>query len=343
MREFPANTSECAVVYKWWSSNPDPRVVNHIQAPIITSIATLRAVEPDVSVYVANFVDGLYDWGDFPSRLRFSVLPMSPVLEASIPKKDLWSLSDGGLYTGRGPLETASRKIEHSLDSLNVGSCSWPFDLMSLASLLPERYLVSCSSDVFWLRPILPLIGDADRLNVHKNNSGLFYFDKESDVARCWIELWQAYLSLAIRDFVFRRRLIEKYPRPAVIDEGKVFFYLRDAFPDIFDSHIRCIESSEILLPSDHCVDGFEKEFIAGLKGLNLGCSIGPYKGRFPMLFREMFDSIRDSFTMDELFSMYGMDIFNNSSFSLDDLAEPRTNPFYGHLSDKMNAKIRSI
>jgi hypothetical protein len=334
MTGLSPHISDYAVVYRWWSHSTDKRVWRHIDVPIILSIATLRLNNPSLAVYVMDYSGG-YDWGDFPSRLNFSVISIEPSLETSLAKKDLWSLPNTNPYTGRGPLESASDKAEHTIDALDVRSCSWPIDMSEVCLMLPERYIVSSDCDVFWLKPVLPLEGDGDKFNARPANTGLFFFDKLADAPRQWLELWQAYVSLAARDFNFRRRLIELYPHPAVILSDKPYFYVRDKFPRVFEELVNPTEPYTCLLPSDHFGYGFEKEFV--------GKVMGRWKGKFPLLFAEVFDQLREVFSVEELIDVFQMDVFNNSVFSLENLCDSSHSDFYDHLSDRMYAEIRPL
>lgn len=344
MREFSAHVSDYALVYHWWSNSPERRVWKHIDVPIILSIATLRAHSPELTVYVVDHSDGTYNWGEFPSRFGFSLVPYQAALEASASKKDIWSLPGGGPFMGRGPLESASDKAEHNLDALDVRRCSRPIDTSEDCIILPERYLISSDCDVFWLKPVLPLVGDAELLNIRESHPGFFYFDKQAAKPKQFLELWQAFVSLATRDFNFRRKLVGQYPYPAVIGAEKPFFYIRDSFADIFKSFIQPLTPANILLPSDHYGYGFQKDFVGSVKAVHVsGRVMGRWKGRFPLFFAEVFEILRNSFSTQELIEIFQMDVFNNSVFKMEDMCEPLGSDFYDQLTERMYAEIRTL
>lgn len=133
------------VYYHWWAEECDRPKYSMLRAPLVLSIATLRAVNPDIRIVVldGSEFDGEEDWLHFPDKLNFEV-----------------------------------QQIEFYLKRHKERVAGWKhlsrfFDLRRHAS----GDIIYCDSDVFWLKNPLPVLGNWNRFNCDGFNTGFFYYD----------------------------------------------------------------------------------------------------------------------------------------------------------------------
>lgn len=333
---YSPDISDYAAIYHWWSHSEDKRVCRNLSYPIILSIATLRVQNPNLSIYVIDCSDDEYDWEDYPARLDFSVIRQKSAVERVLTRREMWSQASGRLYAGRGPLSTAIDAL-NDIDILDVRMSSKPLDVWALSCLLPERYILFCDCDVFWMKPLLPLANGSDTFSICDNNSGVYYFDKTEKSAIRWFRLWEAFTLLAVKDFDLRREMMSLYPFPNFVHDEKILFYVRDLFPEVYEAAVTAIPPWEVLLPGD--VGGSWADFETLVKSAHVTLKfMGCNRGRFPLFFREMFDGLRTIFSIKELHDIFGMTLFNNSLYEWKSLALPLNDKFYANLTSRINA-----
>ena len=125
-----------AIVYHYWNDG-DFAIFEDLQNPVLVSIATLRGHDKNIPIYVIDASDNPKDWDVFPEILNFKVFKQTP----TIPLVNTPGL---GLYRGKDII--GSYKL-----------LSRPFDIDAISKIVDEEILVHVESDIFWLRPLLPI------------------------------------------------------------------------------------------------------------------------------------------------------------------------------------------
>lgn len=175
-----------AIVYHWWaewepSKYPSafadtPSPYKNLRVPVVLSIATLRARNDYIPVYVLDCSDHELDWGHYPDKLDFKVVKWKPHL------KD---------YKHRNGWKNLSR----------MG------DVREFANRIPEDEIIYCDSDIFWLKDVLPLLMNTDRFCFNHYNSGFYYYDKKAKEVKKFLDLFEAYALISLNDKEFRKRM----------------------------------------------------------------------------------------------------------------------------------------
>lgn len=151
-----------ALVYHWWN-DAGIRVINDQRNPILQSIATIRFFETDLPIYVIDISKAENDWENYPEMLNINIV-----------KKQSYFHNE-----------------KHNHLSLNLLSRIW--DICDID--IPQDALIFTDSDVFWLKPILPLLGLSQDPNLDyfhcKSNNGVFYYRRDSTRAKDVIKHWK--------------------------------------------------------------------------------------------------------------------------------------------------------
>lgn len=193
-----------AVAYHWWSLESDSPPHQNIRVPIIGSIATLRAVDKTIPIYVLDCSDHDVDWHGYDKFLNFKII------------KTQFFLKD---YRHRNGWQNLSRI----------------FDLRRTE--IPEKILLYSDSDVFWIKSPLPLEKSPNKFCFNGTNSGLFYFDKTSPDVAQFFNLFEAFTITALNDESFRiitRQYTGQIPF-FVIDE-QVLTYMHVKMRELFNT-----------------------------------------------------------------------------------------------------------
>jgi hypothetical protein len=152
-----------------WEGGQPPLVWEDTHCPILASIATLRAANQSVVIYVLDSEPLLEQWGEFPALLNFRIVQFPN--QVPIP------------YNGGHPFQR------------RMVSRIW--DIWAFAGLIPERHIVYADSDIFWRKDPFPLArAPLDRFYGDSRSDGFFYFDKGSPLAEVFVNCWRA-LALA--------------------------------------------------------------------------------------------------------------------------------------------------
>jgi hypothetical protein len=323
--------SQHALVYQWWPHKLDDRASHDLVSPIISSIATFRKLNPDIAIYVLDYVGG--DMADFPERLSFKVINKPCYFERITPHREVKMLAHGMAYVGKGPDETNPV----GADIFHLRFCSRPFDVWDLAQEIPQRYITYADSDIFWYKPLLPFGSDPARLCVRWDNTGLFYFDKKSPEVSAIFEMWRAYLIMARHDYNFRKKLLLAFKTPIYISEEKVLLYMYSTLPAAMSLMTNRIEHHEMLMSWDYQnhmeIQGDKLKSIHAT-----GSTFGSNKGRVPIFFKESFEALREVFTPEEMIDIYGKSIFSRAIYSINDMGRPMGDPFYADLKSRVYA-----
>jgi len=164
-----------AVIYHYWCDGfhgEEEPAYSNMTLPIIPSIATLRAVNPSIPIFVLDISENKHPskWGYFPQKLNFTVVPLKRRFK---PK--------------------ATHVSEHVF-RWSTPLCSSVFDVDYFAQQIPQHQILCCDCDIMHLRDIVPL-GNYKKRKViphfHCNtNTGYWYFDKRGKDRRV-LDLWK--------------------------------------------------------------------------------------------------------------------------------------------------------
>lgn len=166
------NMKEC-VYYHWFNEDYDLPPWKDLRLPLITSIATLRAVS-DVPIVVLDISEHERDWSDYPSFLNFEVQKIKPEL---------------GTYKNKPGWCHLSRL----------------FDLEKYAT---SETVIYSDIDVLWIADPLPLSCMGDKFCFDGYNSGLFYYKPNKN--KEFFEIFKSYTISALNsDDV--RKIMKKF------------------------------------------------------------------------------------------------------------------------------------
>lgn len=160
-----------AAVYHWWGYSSDAPPISNLRSPILASIATLRAVNHTIPIYVVDISDNKQDWMNYPDKLNFEVIKQKPFLH----------------------------KYSNCKGFMNLSRL---FDIARLN--LPENEIIYLDSDVFYFKDILPLECNVDKFCFNKYNSGFYYYNKESECFKTFQQIFESYVITALNDENFR-------------------------------------------------------------------------------------------------------------------------------------------
>lgn len=339
MQQFSNEASDYAVVYHWWSFSEEKKVVRNLQFPIIQSIATMRYYNPNVACYVFDYSDDDYEWDDYPKRFNFVLIKNKCFLETFVSKRKICTIPEQGIYIGKGPSVTAHQQL---FDYLDIKLSSWILDIWELSKLIPERFIISSESDVFWINRFLYLKGDAEKIHLRSDSLGVFYFDKNSSKVADFIELWRAYISLSINDFNFRRKIID-LDTSFIITTKHPLLYIENKHKLIFKESVEYLNQEEFIALKDFSSCVILEENLRNLKWIHAGKTNLGIKGQFSLYCKEIYNIMKKCFTLDEIFRTFGSSTFNNSIFSLEDICGGKKNKVLSEIEEKMNAKVFEV
>lgn len=195
-----------AVVFHRFNLSPTVRKVwEDSVSPTIASIATLRAVNKQVKVYVLDTEPFLEDWGHFPKLLNFHVV-QQPL---QIPIR----------YTAGCPFQ------ERIVSRL--------FDVWAFAQLIPERFIVYSDSDIFWLKDPFPLANDLlEHFYADDRGDGFFYFNKHSLQSEVFVNVVRGLTMVGILSDEIRTKMrISGYHSPMFMSEMPMMYALHQGVP----------------------------------------------------------------------------------------------------------------
>lgn len=196
-----------AVIYHWWALDNDRRPGENIRVPILGSIATLRAVDPNISIYVMDGSDTIQDWGDYPSKLKFTIV------------QNKFQLSE---YKHLNGWRNLSRLFDLAL-----------FDLA-----IPEENIIYCDADIFWLQSPLPFLENPDKFCFNGYNSGFFYYNKKSYLVAKFFDLFQSFAITALNDENFRimtRKYTSYSTIPFFVIDEQIMTYIGIQKPELIN------------------------------------------------------------------------------------------------------------
>lgn len=203
-----------SAVYHWWGSPEDAPPYANLRAPILLSIATLRAVS-DIPVKVLDLTGDVGDpgngrpskqWAHFPKKLNFEVIGVPAEY------KNYKRLVPGWMHLSR--IQDVA---------------SWPFYHGN------PQTTVYVDSDVFFFRNPLPLEKNTSKFCFNGWNSG-FYYHNNYDTTE-FFDIFGSYIKAAIFSEEVRKVMRQYVPYDAwygVWDE-MILTYMVKNHPELFD------------------------------------------------------------------------------------------------------------
>jgi hypothetical protein len=254
---------EC-VVYHWWAEDYDAQPAENLRTPLIHSIASLRAVDKTIPVYVLDGSKKPLNWHYWSSSLRFKLIPITFSYEEK--------------YADKPGYKNLSR-IE------DIWKCE-----------LPEEKIIYSDADVFWIKSPRPTTFDGQRFTFNKYNSGFFYYDKTSPLVKDFHELWHAYIITALNDENFRilsRQYTDYREWYFVLDETVLTYmaYKLPRFFDIVDTNEHCtLGMAAQQMPSPDKIKMFHTH---GVLVKDVFTHSEHARGLTPLLIKECWDSLQ--------------------------------------------------
>jgi len=259
--------------------------------PVVASIATLRAVNQAVSVYVLECGKGR-NWGEFPEKLNFKVVPW----EFELFKHDV-------------ARENHTNKF-----------CSRVSDVVKFADSTPHDLILYADVDCFWRADPFPLEFSGDRFCV-QNNFGFFYYKKQPK-ALAFIEAYQSNMIHCLYDeeYCAHTHEVNDWGKPQIVVEQTIPWdesCLAATRKDLPNHH--CVLSSRehnlFLIPCE----GVKMEHLTTMefvwKGENL-------RGLAAVVFSEFYDLVSKVLSQQDLCLIYGEDfgLFKSYRVSYEEL-----------------------
>lgn len=200
--------NEFCFVYHFWSDK-----INSLEFPIIPSIATLRE-HVDNAIYVLDYKN--LNWNEFDKKLNFKIIDCKHLLEKTNQECVLWEL------------------------------CSLPFDFEHYKKITENKiYKTDC--DMIWLNNPLPVFSDYNKFCCRSDNTGIYYFDKNSYFYEKLLTDWKREILFAINSEFYRNKIWAKCNRKSnLIYEEIVLYYMILSGYDLFNKiplrehHITC-------------------------------------------------------------------------------------------------------
>lgn len=218
--------------YHWWCYEGEPAPYANLRAPILLSIATLRAVSK-IPIVVLDVSSQLNDWGHFPQKLNFEV-----------------------------------HNLECRLDKYNGHIDGWRhlsriFDLRhwSIQRNRTRDLIYYVDSDVFFLRDPLPLSGNPNQFCWDGWNTGLFYFYPSNFRLKDFYDIFKSYCIAGIysKDFRDIMKSHVSYDAWYGVWDEMVLGYMKHKHPELFyiipkEEHVTARTISSVDSPKAfHC------------------------------------------------------------------------------------------
>ena len=265
-----------AIVYYWWNNDKD-KAYEDITNPVVPSIAVLRALNSEVSVYVLDVSDVPSDWGDFPEKLDFKVIPWHS-------RMDIDSVRLRGRYKQ---------------------FCARMWDIWQFSQEIDENIVIYTDSDIFWLKDPIPLRKEHDgRLDYFHGgpNAGVWYFDRRSDQAKTLFNTWKSMVLLSVIDDNFYEdikadlEIARQYP----LHDEIVLNYIGMKMPGLF----RHVDKEENFL-----IDNLRhhRKIVQEAKCIHvLSGTTGIHRGRICLCLKELRDSMLSTLSTEDVELIFG-------------------------------------
>lgn len=260
------------VVYHWWNDR-QMHVWEDWQNPVLVSIASLRAHNSTIPIYVLDVSDRERNWLDYPYKLGFKCIKT----DSKIPLINNYEVY-GTTY-----------KI-----------CSRQFDIDWLASRIPENIILSIESDIFWMGD-LDLPEEVDRFSFNFYNSGFYVYNKNSYLSKEFLKVWRHHIVAAMANPNMREKIMKKYDWPYFQDEACLVYIVKT-----FGGMAAPIDERHNVIFNPFqdwetkYKDVLSLHFIQAIHQKN--------RGLLPLVVKEFYDVISNVLTPDQLYDIYGPD-----------------------------------
>jgi hypothetical protein len=273
MIRLEQSSKDYAIIYHWWNDDVSVKPHTDITNPVILAITTLRAHNKNIPVYILDVSKSpKHDWEDYPEKLNFEVIPWLPLMNK-----------------------------EHSCSRL----CSRVWDIWHFAKTIKQHKIIFTDSDVFWLNNPLPLMNEIEgRIDYFNcaSNTGVWYFDRRSELARKTINTWKSIIMLALMDEDFLKQIQSKVPtaRGGLFQDEIAFGYLILEYPELYRPvHIY---ENFVIDGLRHSHHHFEK-----IKCLHaLKATLGEKRGNTCLFLKELHDAIKSVLTEGQIEGIFG-------------------------------------
>ena len=265
--------SKPALVYHYWNDR-QVHVWEDWQNPILISIASARAFNPDIPIYVLDVSNHQRNWLDYPHKLNFKCIPC----ESQIPL-----LKTNEIYG-------SSYKI-----------CSRQFDIDWLARKIPEDIIISVESDIFWMADPCPLPEPIDRFFFNFYNSGFYYYNKNSDLAKRFLKVWRHYIIMGMSNPKVQAEIMSKYKWDYFQDEAAMVYIVK-SFGGMAGP---CPDNLNVLFNPFKSWD----EHYKNAWNLHLiGAFFPKNRGLLGLMFEPFYEVIKTVLSPQQLYDIYGPD-----------------------------------
>jgi hypothetical protein len=190
------NENNKHVIYHWWNDNINIKPYEDLRNPVVLSIATLRSFHKKIPITildVSDFERPKEDWVEFQKALNFQVVKTKTSIDTSSPR--YWKV------------------------------CSKVSDISKNIQFLKEDNIIFVDSDIFFVKPILPLSYEdhlVDKFCCLPYNTGFFYFNHKLEKNQKVLEIWNETIVEALKNENFYEELhkvIPYYPSKSLHDE----------------------------------------------------------------------------------------------------------------------------
>ena len=190
-----------ALVYIVRREVPSNSIWCDLEVPVLQCIATVRAHNPDIAIYVLNLNEQKQHWGDACEFLNFKVIDgFEPYFERLGLKRKCFY---GNLH------QDVSRVA----------------DLKLLSEQIPEDVIIYSDTDVYWLKD--PILMEDKGLFVGTGNLGVFYFNKTSSKVQSFLTMFVNEMTKAMVSTGYREKLM-KYSPGLLMSESLLRILNRD-------------------------------------------------------------------------------------------------------------------
>jgi hypothetical protein len=275
------------VVYHWWGDNPQVKPYQNMASPIIPSIAVLRAHNRSIPITVLDLSCDPQEWGCFPELLNFKLVRWTPRLDLRLHK---------------------SSKL-----------CSRVWDVWEYAKQIKQRNILFTDADIFWLRNPLPLVLQEPDGEIQKfycsSNTGVWYFDKTSEISDEVIRLWKFIISRVLigdKDFFDELSVIVPTALERPFQDEVAFGYLLCQHPELY--HPVPQEENYMIyrLMNDEPLDN-----VRCLHGL--GAVLGSGRGLICLALKELRDAVERVLSAKQMKMVFG-DIVCDQVYEIDEV-----------------------
>lgn len=259
-----------ALIYHYWNDTKDCEVWRDLANPIIPSIATFRANNVQVPIYVLDISRKRNDWSYFPFKLKFEVVRREP------------SLGHGG---------------KNGLNSAQIKLCSRAFDVPLLAQEIDADHYAFSDCDILWYRDMLPFPAPVDGFYCNQKNNGFYYWNRGSGSASSFFASWGNACKSGIEDARFRQEIMTHYYASVFNDEA-AYCYVKSVNPDLIKD-LSTFDNWAGVRP--------DAEILKNTKNVHLcQTNYGKRRGLIALIVREFYDKMKFNLSDSDLIRMFG-------------------------------------